>query len=100
MSSEPVLLKNIKSQMRELNPSARAGAAGMTESWHAGRNLSPHEIRLLLLLANGHNLKTAATALQVSRATVAWHMRNLYEKLQAHSKSEAVAKALRSGIIH
>jgi len=27
-------------------------------------------------------------------------MRNIYEKLQVHSKSEAVAKALREGLIH
>ena len=32
-------------------------------------------------------------------ATVAWHMRNIYDKLQVHSKSDAVAKALRSGLI-
>jgi DNA-binding CsgD family transcriptional regulator len=30
---------------------------------------------------------------------VAWHMRNINEKLQVHSKSEAVAKAQRSGLI-
>jgi DNA-binding NarL/FixJ family response regulator len=66
---------------------------------HAGCGLSPHEIRLLSLLVDGHNLKTAASELAVTRATVAWHMRNIYEKLQVHSKSEAVAKALRTGLI-
>jgi DNA-binding NarL/FixJ family response regulator len=66
---------------------------------HDGVNLSPHETRLLSLLVDGHNLKTAAAELDVSRATVAWHMHNIYEKLQVHSKSEAVAKALRSGLI-
>ena len=66
---------------------------------HADCNLSPHEIRLLSLLVDGHNLKTAAAELDVSRATVAWHMRNIYEKLQVHSKSEAVGKALRAGLL-
>jgi DNA-binding NarL/FixJ family response regulator len=66
---------------------------------HEGTTLSPHEKRLLGLLVDGHNLKTAAAELGVSRATVAWHMRNIYEKLQVHSKSEAVAKAMRTGQI-
>jgi DNA-binding NarL/FixJ family response regulator len=65
---------------------------------HADCDLSGHESRLLMLLVEGHNLKTAAAELGVKRATVAWHMHNIYEKLQVHSKSEAVAKALRSGI--
>jgi DNA-binding NarL/FixJ family response regulator len=63
------------------------------------RKLTPHEARLLGLLVDGHNLKTAATEIGVSRATVAWHMRSIYEKLQVHSKSEAVAKALRARMI-
>lgn len=63
------------------------------------RRLTPHEIRLLGLLVDGHNLKTAAAEIGVSRATVAWHMRGIYEKLQVHSKSEAVAKALRARMI-
>jgi DNA-binding NarL/FixJ family response regulator len=63
------------------------------------RKLTPHEARLLGLLVDGHNLKTAAAEIGVSRATVAWHMRSIYEKLQVHSKSEAVAKALRARMI-
>jgi DNA-binding NarL/FixJ family response regulator len=63
------------------------------------RKLTPHETRLLGLLVDGHNLKTAAAEIGVSRATVAWHMRSIYEKLQVHSKSEAVAKALRARMI-
>ena len=66
---------------------------------HADCNLTPHEIRLLTMLVDGHNLKTAAAEFGVTRAAVAWHMRNIYEKLQVHSKSEAVGKALRSGLI-
>ena len=62
-------------------------------------HLTPHETRLLKLLVEGHNYKTAAVEVGVSVTTVAFHMRNIYEKLQVHSKSEAVAKALRSRLV-
>jgi DNA-binding NarL/FixJ family response regulator len=65
----------------------------------ADHDLTPHEVRLLQLLAEGHNRKTAAGKLGVSPNTVAFHMRRIYEKLHVHSKSEAVAKALRSQIV-
>ncbi|HEV2448140.1 MAG TPA: response regulator transcription factor [Candidatus Sulfopaludibacter sp.] len=65
----------------------------------AERDLSPHEMRLLQLLAEGHNYKTAAGKLGVTVHAVSFHMRRIYEKLHVHSKSEAVAKALRSGIV-
>ena len=61
--------------------------------------LTPHETRLLKLLVDGHNYKTAAVEVGVSVTTVAFHMRNIYDKLQVHSKSEAVAKALRSRLV-
>jgi len=61
--------------------------------------LTPHELKLLKLLVEGHNYKTAATAQGVSVATIAFHMRNIYEKLQVHSKSEAVAKSLRNRLV-
>jgi DNA-binding NarL/FixJ family response regulator len=65
----------------------------------ADYELTPHETRLLKLLVEGHNYTTAAEELSVSYNTVKFHMRRIYEKLQVHSKSEAVAKALRDRII-
>src|SRR5262245_49662178 len=50
-------------------------------------HLTPHELRLLRMLVDGHNYKTAAAELGVSVTTVAFHMRNIYDKLQVHSKS-------------
>lgn len=61
--------------------------------------LTPHETRILRMLVDGHNYKTAAAELGVSVSAVAFHMRNIYDKLQVHSKSEAVAKALRDQIV-
>jgi DNA-binding NarL/FixJ family response regulator len=65
----------------------------------ADYHLTPHETRLLKLLVDGHNYKTAAVEVGVSVTTVAFHMRNIYDKLQVHSKSEAVAKALRNRLV-
>jgi len=65
----------------------------------ADYNLTPHEARLLRLLMEGHNYKTAAAAMGVTFNTIAFHMKNVYQKLHVHSKSEAVAKALRANLI-
>jgi DNA-binding NarL/FixJ family response regulator len=62
-------------------------------------HLTPHEIRLLKMLVDGHNYKTAADEIGVSFNTVSFHMKKVYEKLQVHSKSEAVAKALREKLV-
>ena len=62
-------------------------------------DLTPHEVRLLQLLAEGHNYKTAARELDVTVNTISFHMKHIYEKLHVHSKSEAVAKALRGGVV-
>jgi DNA-binding NarL/FixJ family response regulator len=62
-------------------------------------DLTPHEVRLLTLLAEGHTFKTAAKTLGNSVNTIAFHMKSVYAKLQVHSKSEAVAKALRTRIV-
>jgi DNA-binding NarL/FixJ family response regulator len=64
-----------------------------------GHDLTPHEVRVLKLLVDGHNYKTAAVELSVSVNTISFHMRRIYEKLHVHTKSEAVAKALRNQIV-
>ena len=62
-------------------------------------DLTPHETRILKLFVQGHNYKTAAEELGVSIGTINFHVRNIYEKLQVHSRSEAVAKALLNRLV-
>ena len=62
-------------------------------------NLTPQELRLLKLLVEGHSYKTAAAEMAVSINTIAFHIQNIYGKLQVHSKSEAVARALNEGLL-
>lgn len=61
--------------------------------------LTPHEVRILKLLVEGHNYKSAAAKLGVAPTTINFHLQNIYQKLQVHSKTEAVAKALRNRLI-
>lgn len=62
-------------------------------------HLTEQERRILKMLVSGHHYKTAAYELGISKSTVSFHLKNIYEKLQVHSKTEAVAKALREKII-
>jgi DNA-binding NarL/FixJ family response regulator len=64
----------------------------------AQHNLTPQELRLLKFLVEGHSYKTAAAEMAVSINTIAFHIQNIYAKLQVHSKSEAVARALNDNL--
>ena len=65
----------------------------------AKHDLSPHEVRVVKLLAEGHTYEAAGAELNVTVNTIRSYVRSIYEKLEVHSKSEAVSKALRNGII-
>jgi DNA-binding NarL/FixJ family response regulator len=84
----PEVARRVVALFRDIRPTERADY-----------QLTPHETRLLKLLVEGYNYKTAAAELGVSFHTIHFHMRNIYDKLQVHSKSEAVAKALRDRIV-
>jgi len=62
-------------------------------------DLTPQEKRVLKLLVDGHNYKTAADELQVTINTISFHVRHIYEKLQVHSKAAAVAKAINNNLV-
>jgi DNA-binding NarL/FixJ family response regulator len=62
-------------------------------------DLTPHEVRLLKLLVEGYSYKSAAAELSVTIHTIGFHIQNIYGKLRVHSKSEAVARALRENLL-
>ena len=76
-----------------------AGTPQLVRSALPQTQLTPHETRLLKLLIEGHSYKSAAAALGVSVYTVDFHLRHVYGKLEVHSKSAAVGKALRQGLV-
>ncbi len=84
----PEVARKVVTLFREFRPPPRADY-----------ELTPHEQRILKLLVEGHSYKTAAAELEITPHTVSFHLRRIYEKLEVHSKSEAVAKALRERLL-
>lgn len=84
----PYVARRVVELFRKYSPPAEA-------DYH----LTEQETRILKMLVDGHHYKTAARELGISTSTVSFHLKNIYSKLQVHSKSEAVAKALRERLI-
>ncbi|MFN0159307.1 MAG: response regulator [Bacteroidota bacterium] len=62
-------------------------------------NLSPRELDVLNTLVQGLDTTEVADKLFISRETVRNHIKHIYEKLHVHSKSQAVAKAIKQGLV-
>ena len=58
--------------------------------------LSKREQEILNLLAKGYRYKEIADSLSISFETVRTHLKNIYDKLHVHSRTEAVVKYLRN----
>ena len=84
----PEIAHKVVRLFREFKPRERVDA-----------DLTRLEVRLLSLLAEGFSYQTAADEMRVSINTVRNYIRSVYEKLHVHSKSEAVSKALKAGLI-
>lgn len=61
--------------------------------------LTPRELEVLELLAEGLGNKTIAWKLGISEHTVKFHIASLFDKLNASSRAEAVAIGIRHGMI-
>jgi DNA-binding NarL/FixJ family response regulator len=84
----PEVARRVVKLFREFHPPERATC-----------HLTQQETELLKLMVEGHHYKTAAREMGISINTVSFHLKHIYEKLQVHSKTEAVARALREHLI-
>ena len=62
--------------------------------------LTNREIEVLRLVARGMRNKEIAAELKISEETVQGHVKNILAKLSVHDRTEAVAVAIRRGIVH
>ncbi|HEV9034984.1 MAG TPA: response regulator transcription factor [Puia sp.] len=61
--------------------------------------LSAREKEILSHLSKGEGLKAMASELNISLDTVRTHIKNIYEKLQVHTQTEAVSKAINEKLV-
>ena len=76
-----------------------ATAARLVEAMESER-LTPRELDVLKLLAEGQRNREIADALGLAEPTVKIHVNNLLRKLQAKDRTEAAVIALKRGLIH
>jgi PAS domain S-box-containing protein len=77
----------------------RAGLEGELWARRARMGLSPRELQVLQLVAEGKPAPEIGELLFVSPGTVKTHLKNIYGKLGARDRASAVAEALRRGLI-
>jgi DNA-binding CsgD family transcriptional regulator len=63
-------------------------------------SLTPRELEVLALLAEGASNKSIGRRLGISAHTAKYHVASLMEKLDAVSRTDAVAHAARIGVLH
>jgi DNA-binding NarL/FixJ family response regulator len=68
-------------------------------SVESGMKLTPREIELLRVAVKGGTNKEIATELGISDRTVQTHMVNIFRRLEVNSRTEAVLRALREGLL-
>ncbi|WP_217915166.1 response regulator [Miltoncostaea marina] len=83
---------------RVLDEFARLGRAGQ-ERTPDGPELTPRETDVLRHVAAGATNREVAAALVVSEHTVNFHMKNILHKLHLRNRAQAVAYAIRTGLL-
>jgi DNA-binding CsgD family transcriptional regulator len=109
--SDPALADRIASALANVEGLELVGAdeepdalivAGDRAAREAGPDvtLTPRELEVLALLAEGASNKLIARRLGISAHTAKYHVASLMEKLDAVSRTDAVAHAARIGVLH
>lgn len=86
-----------------MSPQIASAVLGMVARFAPARAsepiLSPRETEVLQMMSQGLAMKEIGAKIGVSYHTVDTHIRRVYEKLEVHSRAEAVVKGLKQGIL-
>jgi DNA-binding NarL/FixJ family response regulator len=92
----PRLVREVYAGGRPIPPDV----AAILASRAAYATLSPREIEVLELIADGYRNKEIAAELRISNETVKVHVKSILTKLTVSDRTAAVTVAVRRGIIH
>ena len=79
---------------------ARMGEGGSAPGEPKTPSLSKREREILQKVADGATTRQVATDLGISPHTVKTHLERIFEKLGANDRAQAVAIAIRTGVVH
>jgi DNA-binding NarL/FixJ family response regulator len=92
-------LRAVHAGLLVLHPEALAPVLAGDTAAAQGAPLTAREREILELMADGANNRIIAARLAISRHTVKFHVASILAKLGAVSRTEAVALALRGGVL-
>src|SRR5207247_8420791 len=93
-------LEHAGHHLHDESPPPRAPLIAVRESPDVrARKLTAREVEVLGMLAAGRTTPDIAERLHISQLTARSHIQNLLEKLEVHSKAEAVAFAFQKNLI-
>jgi DNA-binding NarL/FixJ family response regulator len=78
-------------RLREVSAARAAARAGLA-------SLSPRELDVLRLIAEGHDNRAIGAALFISPQTVKHHVATIFDKLGVENRVQAAVHAVRAGI--
>jgi two-component system response regulator BaeR len=93
------LLARVRTVLRRVSRPSSNGDGKVVASSIPDEELTPRELEVLQLLAEGLTQSQIARHLVISPRTVGTHIQNLLGKLDVHSRAQAVAHAHRAGLV-
>jgi DNA-binding NarL/FixJ family response regulator len=92
-------IHNVMAGQSVLDPNVTKGVFGRLGEKDSSA-LSQRELEILQELSNGRSTKEVAEAVFLSEETVKTYLKQIFRKLGVRDRTEAVAEALRHGIVH
>jgi DNA-binding NarL/FixJ family response regulator len=92
-------VRALRAGLLVIHPKALVPSAAGAPTTASGAPLTAREREILEMMADGAHNRTIAARLGISRHTVKFHVASILAKLGAESRTEAVALALRGGLL-